>query len=67
MLIGIGGVSSNPGSCIVIFISSGLAYMDNQTYYVLQMRTTTVNTSVSILGPCSAASCAVGITSQLES
>lgn len=67
MLIGIGSVFSNPGSCIGIFIIDGLARMDNQTYYALQMRSATVNTSVSTLRPCSGASCGVGIASQLRS
>lgn len=43
MLIGIGSVFSSPGSCIGIFIIDGLARMDNQIYYALQMRNTTVN------------------------
>lgn len=62
----IGGVFSNPGSCISIFIIDGLACMDSQKY-VLQMRNTMVTTSVSTLRPCSAASCGIGIASQLRS
>jgi len=33
MSIGVGGVFSNPGSCIGVFITNGLAHMDNQTCY----------------------------------
>lgn len=55
-----------PGSCIGICIINSLAHLDNQAYYVLQMRNTTVNTSVPTLRPCNVDSYGVGISNQLK-